>query len=154
MTGQIKFVAANEEHAEGISKVICDAIRRVNAEDYPAAEIGRLVSNFSTFHVLDFLKKRLTIVALSDNEVVGTGSLQDYELKSLFVTPDLHRRGIGSTLVAELEKAASERGLRELKVSSSLSAIKFYSSLGYVEESRQFFGEEETVVMVKTKISP
>jgi len=154
MKGQVKITTANEEHAESISKVVCDAIRRVNANDYPAAEIERLVGNFSTLHVLEFFKNRLIIVALTDDEIVGTGSLQDSELKTIFVAPDLHRKGIGTNLVGELEKAAFERGLRELTVSSSLSAIKFYSSLGYIEQGRKFFGDEETAVMVKTTISP
>ncbi|MEM7291151.1 MAG: GNAT family N-acetyltransferase, partial [Pseudomonadota bacterium] len=124
------------------------------AKDYPPTEIDRLVGNFLTSHVLEFLKQRLTFVVLIDEKIVGTGSLQDSEIKSVFVSPDLHRKGIGSILVGELERAASEQGSRKLTVSSSLSAVKFYSSLGYVEQSRRFFGDEETVVMVKSKILP
>ncbi|MDA7966804.1 GNAT family N-acetyltransferase [Ruegeria sp.] len=146
----IEVSIANEVHAEGISKVICDAIRTVNARDYPAAEIDRLVGNFTTSCVLEFLKQRLTLVALSNEKVVGTGSLQGSELKSLFVSPKLHRKGIGGILVSELEKVAAKQGLRQLSVSSSLSAVSFYSSLGYAEKSREFYGDEETVSMTKS----
>ncbi|MEX0318370.1 MAG: GNAT family N-acetyltransferase [Ruegeria sp.] len=154
MRTQIEVITASEEHAEGIGKVVRDAIRRVNAKDYPPHEINRLVSNFSTSNILDFLKQRLTIVAMHDNVVAGTGALQGPEIKSVFVSPDLHRRGVGSVLLGELERVASKRGVQELVVSSSLSAVKFYSALGYVEQSRKFFGEEETVVMIKSAISP
>lgn len=152
MRTQIEVKKAGEEHAEAIGKVARDAIRRVNAKDYPPEEIDRLVSNFSTSDILDFLKQRLTIVAMHDDVVVGTGALQGSEIKSVFVSPDLQRRGVGSLLLRELEQAASKRGLQELVVSSSLSAVKFYSALGYVEQSRKFFGEEETVVMSEAPI--
>lgn len=149
----IEVHIANDVHAEGISRVICDAIRTVNVRDYPAAEIERLVGNFTTSCVLEFLKQRLTFVVLFNEKVVGTGSLQGSELKSLFVSPELHRKGIGGTLVSELEKVAAERGLKQLSVSSSLSAVSFYSSLGYIEKSREFFGDEETVTMTKSIVS-
>jgi len=154
MRTQIEVKAASKEHAEGIGKVARDAIRRANAKDYPPHEIDRLVSNFSTSSILDFLKQRLTFVALHENTVVGTGALQGSEIKSVFVSPDLHRRGVGRVLMEELERAASQKGVKELMVSSSLSAVKFYSALGYVEQNRKFFGEEETVVMIKSAIQP
>ena len=149
----VEVSIAKEAHAEGISRVICDAIRTVNSRDYPAAEIDRLVGNFTASRVREFLKQRLTFVALFNEEVVGTGSLQGSELKSLFVSPELLRKGVGGTLVSELENVAAEQGLRQLSVSSSLSAVSFYSSLGYVEKSREFYGDEETVSMTKSIVS-
>lgn len=152
MRTQIKVTTAGEQHAEAIGRVVRDAIRKVNAKDYPPEEIDRLVGNFSTSNILEFLKQRLTIVAMYDDVVVGTGALQGSEIKSVFVSPELHRRGVGRMLLEELEHAASKRGLQELVVSSSLSAVEFYSALGYVEQNRKFFGEEETVVMTKAAI--
>ena len=75
MGARIEVVIATEKHAEGISKVICDAIRRVNAKDYPIGEIDRLLANFSVAHVVGSLNQRLTLVALIDNEIVGTRSI-------------------------------------------------------------------------------
>jgi len=39
----IEVSIANKVHAGDTNKVICDAIRTVNARDYPAAEIDCLV---------------------------------------------------------------------------------------------------------------
>lgn len=153
MSTRIEVKTASEQHAEGIGHVIRDAIRRVNAKDYPPQEISRLLNNFSTAHILDFLKQRQILVAMSDQVVVGTGALQGAEIKSVFVSPDVQRKGVGTALVTELERKAVECGLQELVVSSSLSATKFYSALGYIEQRRNFFGTEETVVMIKPKIS-
>ncbi len=150
MQTNIHLQVASAHHAEGIGKVVRDAIRRVNAKDYPADEITRLVNNFSTDSVVEMLKQRVTIVAMADGVVVGTGALQGSEIKSVFVSPDLHRQGVGRRVMAALEQMASQQDVPELTVSSSLSAVTFYAALGYTEQSRQFFGAEETVVMTKT----
>ncbi|MGP1253438.1 MAG: GNAT family N-acetyltransferase [Kiloniellales bacterium] len=145
---------ASPEHAEGISRLICDTLRRINAKDYPAKEIDRLVNGFSTARVLEFLEKRFTLVALDDGLVIGTGALQEAEIKSVFVLPELHRKGVGTALVKELERIARGRDKRTLTVSSSLTAIGFYYSLGYREEARKFYGDEETVLMTKAIWQP
>ncbi len=141
--------SAETEHAEGIGRVVRDAIGRVNAKDYPPAEIDRLLRKFSTQKVCALLKKRQTLVALHGERVVGTAAIQGTEVKSVFVSPDWHREGIGSSLVCELERIAASRGIETLEVSSSLSAVPFYLALGYIEKSRNFFGDEETVMMTK-----
>jgi len=140
---------ATKDHAKGISITIRAAIEKVNAKDYPPAEIERLVRNFSTAKVREMLAERQTLVALSEGKVVGTGALQGAEIKSVFVSPDWHRKGIGTALVCELERIAAREGHATLEVSSSLSATVFYAALGYSERSRKFFAEEETVTMSK-----
>jgi GNAT superfamily N-acetyltransferase len=150
MNYEVTFQLAAVEHADGISAVIRDAIKRVNAKDYPPAEIERLMQNFSTDKVRGLMQTRRTWIAFAKGLVIGTGALQGTEVKSVFVSPDWHRKGIGAALMRTLEKTAEREGLRILEVSSSLSATDFYSALGYIEKSRKFYGEEETVLMSKT----
>ena len=140
---------AKTEHAESIGTVIRDAIASVNSKDYPPAEIKRLLQNFKTENVAALLAHRQTLIALVGEKVIGTGALQGTEVKSVFVSPDWHRMGIGSALVCEIEKIAANQGIETLEVSSSLSATQFYSASGYIERSRSFFGDEETVLMTK-----
>ncbi|WP_224814978.1 GNAT family N-acetyltransferase [Hasllibacter sp. MH4015] len=144
------FEPAKTEHVDGISRVIREAISQVNAKDYPPAEIERLLRNFSERSVRALLGQRQTLVALLEGRVVGTAALQGCEVKSVFVSPYLHRTGIGSSLMRELERIARRQGIASLDVSSSLSAVPFYAALGYVEKERTFFGDEETVLMRKT----
>ena len=145
---------ATPDHAEGIGRVIRDAIETVNAKDYPPAEIERLVKNFTTMKVSRMLSERRTLVALAGSDIVGTGALQGSEVKSVFVSPALQRSGIGTLLVTEIEAMALREGLDTLDVSSSLSAARFYSALGYIEVTRRFFGAEETVWMTKKMKRP
>lgn len=149
MSDNYTLKSATTEHAEGVGGVIRDAIERVNAKDYPPAVIDRLLQNFTTEKVAALLQQRQTLVALVGDEIVGTGAIQGAEVKSVFVAPDWHRKGIGSSIVCELEKVAVRHGIETLKVSSSLTATQFYLALGYVEKSRIYFGSEETVLMTK-----
>lgn len=140
---------ASIDHAEGISVVIRDAIERVNARDYSPAEISRLLGNFTPDNVAAMLKQRYTLVVLVEESIVGTGAIQGTEIKSVFVVPEWHRKGIGTALMNELEEMAASLGVETLEVSSSLFARPVYSALGYIEKSRNFFGDEETVHMTK-----
>ncbi|WP_300039327.1 GNAT family N-acetyltransferase [uncultured Roseobacter sp.] len=149
MSDYLTLKPATIEHAEGVGRVIREAIEQVNAKDYPRAEINRLLQNFTTERIAGLLQQRQTLVALAGEQIVGTGAIRGAELKSVFVAPDWHRRGIGVALVCELAKIAARDGIETLEVSSSLSATQFYSSLGFIEKSRNFFGDEETVLMTK-----
>ena len=96
MEAEIKIRRATTDHAKGISGVICSAIEQTNAKDYPPTVIGRLIGNFSTAKVEKLLTERLTFIALVDEIVVGTGALQEAEIRSVFVSPAHHRTGIGT----------------------------------------------------------
>lgn len=152
MNDQYTLKPAKIQHAESIGKVIRDAIKRVNAKHYPPAEINRLLQNFTTENVAALLEHRQTLIAQVEDKIVGTGAIQGAEIKSVFVSPDWHRKGIASALICQLEKIAADQRIEKLEVSSSLSAIQFYLASGYIEKSRQFFGDEETVLMTKAVI--
>lgn len=49
----------------------------------------------------------------------------------------------------ELEKRALQHGYKSLDVLSSLSAAGFYEAFGYIERTRKFYGDEETIMMSK-----
>lgn len=149
MDCEVTLQIASTEHADGISVVIRDAIKRINAKDYPPSEIDRLMLNFTSDKVLELIGKRLTLVAMSGGIVIGTGALQGTEVKSVFVSPDWNGKGVGTALIKALEEHALRHGYEILDVSSSLSATGFYEALGYLENSRRFYGDEETVVMSK-----
>lgn len=53
------------------------------------------------------------------------------EVKSLYVDPAAHRRGIGKSLMKEMERIALSAGCDRLGVVSSLGAVSFYESLGF-----------------------
>ena len=72
-------------------------------------------------------------VAVRESAVAGFGHLVPAagEVHAVYVHPDHARRGVGSTLLAELEGYARGSGLTSLSLQSSLNAVEFYEMAGY-----------------------
>ncbi len=60
----------------------------------------------------------------------GKGAIQA-GLEDLFVAPELWRRGIGRSLLAEAERRAAALGARSLHVVAGERARPFYEAAGY-----------------------
>ena len=60
----------------------------------------------------------------------GKGVIQA-ELEDLFVAPEVWRRGIGRSLLAEAERRAAALGARSLHVVAGEQARPFYEAAGY-----------------------
>ncbi|KTB71284.1 MULTISPECIES: GNAT family N-acetyltransferase [Pseudomonas] len=143
----IKVRPARTADAGAISRVVLTALRTSNARDYPASVIERVQLSFSPAAIERLMQQRRMFVAVAGEVVVGTASLEGQVVRSVFVDPDWHRRGIGRLLMAELEHIARGAGLELLIVPSSLTAQEFYTALGFrlVREHQE--GEERTLIM-------
>ncbi|MDU8459180.1 GNAT family N-acetyltransferase [Pseudomonas syringae group sp. J254-4] len=145
----IKVRPARTADAGAISRVVLTALRTSNARDYPASVIERVQLSFSPAAIERLMQQRrmFMAVAVAGEVVVGTASLEGQVVRSVFVDPDWHRRGIGRLLMAELEHIARGAGLELLIVPSSLTAQEFYTALGFrlVREHQE--GEERTLIM-------
>lgn len=117
------------------------AVRGIAAKDYPDSVVDAWARPITDQMVEGFLANRdheIRLVAEIDGEPVGIGALvvRHSELRACYVAPDAARRGVGSALVAEMERIAREQGLDHLQLESSTTAEPFYSTLGYEVEGR------------------
>lgn len=138
---------ARESDAASISAVILAALRTTNAKDYPPSVIERVELSFSPAAVLIFLARRKVFVALTDDHLVGTASLDGSVVRSVFVAPTAQRRGVGKQLLNELERSAREMGVTSLSVPSTVTAERFYSTLGFRAVRDSYHGDERTIIM-------
>ncbi|HEX2841591.1 GNAT family N-acetyltransferase [Hyphomicrobium sp.] len=78
------------------------------------------------------------IVAEFVGEIVGFATVLpgrdaiQAELEDLFVAPEVWRRGIGGSLLAEAERRAAALGARSLHVVAGERARPFYEAAGYL----------------------
>jgi len=88
-----------------------------------------------------------TIVAYEGSDVLGVGALDGTEIKRVFVSPPVQRRGIGSAIVAELGQEARRRGALVLELQASPSSESFYERHGYrsIREERTANGDAEFI---------
>ena len=65
--------------------------------------------------------------------------LDTQSVEAVFVSPPATGKGIGRTLLCELEDLAMNNGIGSLKLLSSLNAIDFYKMTGYQVERKEAF---------------
>ncbi|MQA57714.1 GNAT family N-acetyltransferase [Pseudomonas piscis] len=145
MQCQVREAAAAD--ATRISQVILAALLTSNARDYPASVIERVRHSFTAAGVLQLMQRRRMFVAWVDGVLVGTASLDANVVRTMFVEPSWHKRGVGRHLMTVLQQAAREAGEQSLIVPASITAEGFYARLGFRTVREQFDGEERTLVM-------
>jgi GNAT superfamily N-acetyltransferase len=72
----------------------------------------------------------------------------------MFVAPDIQARGIGTLLMAEIERTARERNIRLLTVTASVTAETFYARLGFNAVRDSYHGDERTIIMERLLDAP
>lgn len=150
----IEIREAVQVDARAISQVIIAALRTTNTKDYSRDVIEQVEKSFSPSAVADFIGKRIVFVALQDQAVVGTASLDGHVVRSVFVGPQAHRQGIGRLLLSTVEQRATDLAIMTLLVPSSVTAERFYQKLGYSAVRETYHGEERTIVMERRLIDP
>ena len=93
------------DDADNVSHIIRRCLLEVNVKDYPREVIESMYDYFSPTNVVEISTKRRMYVFVQDNEIQGTGSLKDNNVRSVFVNPDFHNLGIGKELMKHLEKS-------------------------------------------------
>ncbi|MBN1890724.1 MAG: GNAT family N-acetyltransferase [Thermoflexales bacterium] len=125
--------------AERVSAIVRRNLVEVNSRDYPPELIQSMVEHYSPARILENSRSQHTLVAVQDDQVVGTGSLAnfgsaehpDYYAVTVFVLPELHKRGVGTRLMEAIEREASELDADKITVRAAITAKGFYARLGY-----------------------
>jgi putative acetyltransferase len=129
------------EEARRFLEIHHAAVRGIAARDYAASVVDAWARPITDRAIERFLSNRdheIRLMAEMDGEPVGIGAIvvSHSELRACYVIPTAARCGIGSALVAEIERIAREHSLDHLHLESSTTAEAFYSTLGYEVESR------------------
>jgi len=116
------------------------AVRGLAGKDYPSEVIEAWAPMPITAQHVQAVKSnpdgQYRLVAEMDGRLVGIGVVRKSELRACYVTPSASRRGVGSALLLEIERAAREQGATHLEAESSLTAEPFYSRNGYLIHER------------------
>jgi putative acetyltransferase len=135
--GRLRIRPAQSEDARGILEAHFSAVREIAARDYPPEVIAAWGAPVTEQRVQAYARGPLlhetTLVAEVDGVIAGFGVIieSNDELRAVYVARRFAKQGIGSALLQELEKLARERGCKELKMDSSLTAESFYRTHGF-----------------------
>src|SRR5262245_53759879 len=129
------------QDVEAVLRVHYGAVHETAAADYPPAIRNDWSPPITPERTERYLRNMTsgeedTVVAVVDGRVVGFASIVSSlsELRAVYVSPDMGRRGVGSALLRAVEELARNRGLKELHLDSSLTAERFYAAHRYLSE--------------------
>jgi putative acetyltransferase len=126
-----------EEDARAFLEVHHAAVRGSAVRDYPSAVIEAWAPLPVTNDAITQIKKNREaehrLIAEIDGQIVGIAAFvaRNTEIRACYVAPEVSRKGVGSALLREIERAAIEQGLTSLKLDSSVTAEPFYGFHGY-----------------------
>jgi N-acetylglutamate synthase-like GNAT family acetyltransferase len=89
-------------------------------------------------HIFKDVRAGCMIVLEDDGKIVGTGAVNDGEIKRVFVEPALQGKGFGKLIMQKLEERAVLDGLDVVRLDASLTSRKFYDLLGYITIRKAF----------------
>jgi GNAT superfamily N-acetyltransferase len=135
------------------------AVRSTAVKDYPLAVIEAWAPMPVTEDAIELVlansDKEFRLIAEIAGRVVGVGAavFENLELRACYVTPNASRKGVGSALVKEIERAARELRVPRLELDSSLTAEPFYRTLGYevVERGEHVLGNGQRMACVRMR---
>lgn len=141
---------ATKDDAPAISRIVIATLRESNAQDYPPEVIAQVEKSFTPEAVAVLLNKRKVFIALMQDDLIATASLDGDVVRTVFVDPVYQGSGVGRRLMETLHAQALNAGIANLRVPSSLTAEGFYAGLGYRKVRDEYHGAERTVVMEKS----
>lgn len=124
---------ATTSDAPAIWEIRAGAIRLTCRSHYPAGLLERWASSPLPDTFPSRIENEYFIVGSIESRIVGFAALKvsSAEVEAVFVAPDAGRRGVGRSLLADLEGAALKSGLQALSLNASLNAVPFYRAVGY-----------------------
>jgi putative acetyltransferase len=152
--GRVAIRRARLADAASLARVMRASIRGLARGAYPPRQIAAWSSLPALYHAWAMTAGGETVfLAERSGRALGYASLRGSEVTALFVLPSAARRGLGSALLARVEREARLRGVRRLSLRASRSALSFYRTHGYVDRRRVRVpvpdGAIEALLMVK-----
>ena len=120
-----------EKDALPVSALIKETLFTVNNKDYPRGELEEIAERYSPDHLVKFARSKTIFVATVERRPVGTASIEHDYISCVFVAPSYIGKGVGRKLMDAVEDDAVQRGIRRVRLDSSVTARRFYEQRGY-----------------------
>jgi N-acetylglutamate synthase-like GNAT family acetyltransferase len=145
----------SEEDSQPVYQLVQNTIDVSYHTAYPEEAVEFFKEHHREEQILNDAATGYTVVAESNHEIVGTGTLLGIHIIRVFVAPLHQHRGIGKVIVQELEREASVEESTTLYLEASLVSRQFWESLGFIIQREDYIpvGNDQKlhfIRMVKT----
>ena len=124
---------ATHADKEAVAALHVASIRAICADHYAPDVLDAWTALLVPDFYDDALARKVFLVAEEGGALLGLGMLdaQESSLSAVYVAPAAVGFGVGSALLAALERAAVATGIARLSLFSTLNAQGFYAGRGY-----------------------
>jgi len=133
----VRIRDARQDDIDEFKEVVSSSVTELCKGYYTPVQLEALLGQYPGRDVYTkWLKDRVLIVAIDENDIVGFAQFDPSlsSIEAVHVSPKHAGRGIGRNLVNEIEKKARSLGICKVTVDSSLNAVAFYSKCGYLRK--------------------
>ena len=97
------------------------------------------------------LRQGVTLLATREGQLLGFGQIMpDYLINMLYVDPNAARQGVGSALVAVMERIARRHGAVSLYTRASHASRPLFQRAGFVPENRELIPAATGIRIART----
>jgi GNAT superfamily N-acetyltransferase len=149
--GAITIRKARQVDKGAIWEIHIRAIREVCKSHYSERELQIWTEVLKPARYEEQIRKGPFYVAVEGDRIIAFGNLNQKsgEIEALYVDPGHVRRGVGIRILQALENEALDSGLKLLRLTSSLNAVRFYEMAGYKpQQQKRWLLPSEMVVCV------
>jgi putative acetyltransferase len=127
---------ATQEDLQYVAAVHRASILCLCAQHYSVVQLSQWTEALRPEGYAALFASREFLVAEQDGELLGFGVLDLSEslINATYISPKAVRRGVGRRLLEAMETIARQQGTTRLQLSSTLNAVPFYQSLGYLQQ--------------------
>ena len=129
----ITIRAFEPEDAVSVSKLVRKVVKESLSKDYPEPTVQLLYIEYKPEYFKEPIHNQKIFIAEDDGKIVGTAAIHGNLIMDVFVDPEYEGKGIGSQLLAHLERLARLQGHTTTQISANPYAIDFYEKLGYIK---------------------
>ena len=110
-------------------------IRKTQRKLFPKHYSKKAVDYFCRIRtpagVIKASKNRELFVAVDGDRILGIHGLRGSQVRTVFVNPKYHMKGVGRALMEYIFNLARKRKLKKLMVHSSPYAVGYYQKMGF-----------------------
>lgn len=129
---------AADNDLQKLLELVHDTIDISYHDTYPLEAITAFKDYHSRESLIRDMQSGYTVLAEQNDEIIGTGTLLDANVRRVFISPKWQQYGLGKKIAWELEKRARSQGLAMIDLSASLGSRKFWENRGFEFQKEAF----------------
>lgn len=125
--------------AEALAALFHQSVHQLAIRDYDAAQLAAWspASPDARSYVQRATRSTLLVAVADDGGIIGYGDLDgDGHVDHLYCHPDWAGKGVGSAILAALEKVAYDAGISRMHVEASEGARRLLDRRGFMLDAR------------------